>query len=49
MTRIGYGLLLADQGIIGCRALWFCDSYIARIPYCCIDLLYNACQWGEPC
>ena len=45
MTRTGYSLLLADQGIIGCRALWFDDSYIARLPYCCIDLLHYACQF----
>lgn len=47
MTRRDYRQLLEQQGIIGCRCLWFDDGYVARLPYAAIDDLYVACQFNS--
>lgn len=45
MTRRDYRAMLAVQGHIWCRSMFFTDCYISRLPYCAINDLYDACQF----
>lgn len=45
MTRSDYRALLRVQGQTWCRAMFADSGYLARLPYACINILWQECRF----